>query len=109
MYDLVNCSTFLKSADQSDYKRRMDLIEQILKSEVYDTGKIINDDVYREKQRAKMISRLTPFDTSILEQPGITFRYRAPFPHFDLFKQITSNYFTFDKQFLYYYQWYANS
>ena len=51
-YDLLRDSSFTKSEDQSDYQKRMDFQAKAIESESWDTGKVINDHVYREKQRA---------------------------------------------------------
>ena len=48
-YDLIEDSTFYLAADQSDYKKRVQFSDAILASEKWDTGIIINDDVYRSK------------------------------------------------------------
>jgi hypothetical protein len=48
-YDLIEESTFYLAADQSDYKKRKYFSESLLDSEKWDTGIIINDDVYRSK------------------------------------------------------------
>jgi hypothetical protein len=75
--------------------------EDALKSEVLDREKILNDDVYRSKQEKKMISRLSPFDKSILDKP-VRF-LNPPCNHPDLHIKIFDWYFTFEKQYNYFY------
>lgn len=96
-FDLIEDSTFYLAADQSDYKKRMAFIESLLNSEVWDMGVIINDDVYRKKQKAKMISRLSPFDQSVLYEWGIEVPMLNCMNHLELHVIILANYFTFEK------------
>ena len=48
-YDLVEGSTFKKAQDQSDFERRIHFMDRLAASEVWDTGTVINDDIYRSK------------------------------------------------------------
>jgi hypothetical protein len=96
-YDLIEDTTFYLAADQSDYKKRMQFSESVIGSEKWDIGIIINDDVYRSKQEAKMISRLSPFDQSVLSEFGIEVPMRQCMNHLDIHVIILANYFTFEK------------
>ena len=48
-YDLVEGSTFKKAKDQSDFELRINFMDRLAASEVWDTGTVINDDIYRTK------------------------------------------------------------
>jgi len=78
----------------------------LLDSEVWDTGEVINDEVYRRKQRNKMISMLSPFDYSILNRidPPIN----PSICHSDLHATILEYNFTFERQYQFYFQWYVD-
>jgi hypothetical protein len=112
-YDLIDESTFHIAADQSDYKTRMRFIESLLDSEVWDIGIIINDDVYRAKQEKWMISMLTKFpNLESHEEQGIYTGVVAPKPkkicHLLVHEIIHENFFTFEKQDLFYFKWYRD-
>ena len=96
-YDLVDKSSFGAAADQSDYMKRVRFQDQLLLSEKYDLGKIVNDDVYRTKQRKKMISRLSPFDQSVLYEKGIEIPFRPFDCHPDLQPYFFKHNFSFEK------------
>ena len=96
-YDLIEDSTFYLAADQSDYKKRMAFIDSLIESESWDTGVIINDDVYRTKQYKKMHSRLSPHDQSVLYEWGIEVPMLNCINHLEIHVIILANYFTFEK------------
>lgn len=75
----------------------MDFQAQVLESREWDTGTVVNDDVYREKQREQMRSRLSPFDQSILTAPGIDVSFSVPVPHAELYPKIFAENFTFEQ------------
>ena len=105
-YELIQGTTFLKAKDQRDFEKRIHFMERLAASEVWDTGTFLNDDVYRTKQREKMRSMLSPFDTSILNRPDPPLL--PPICHPELHLQLSTLNFTFEKQFCFYYQWYAD-
>ena len=47
-------------------------------SNSWDTGKNLNDDVYKKKQMNKIISRLSLINQQVINEKGITVPFRNP-------------------------------
>jgi len=93
-YELTECSSFLKSADQSDYKKRIDFINSLLDSEKWGNEKVLNDDVYRRKQRRKIESMLSK--QTLHSDPSIE-AFRRKNLHPEMYAKVWDNYFMFEK------------
>lgn len=44
----------------------------------WDTGKVMNDDIYKKKQMNKIISRLSKINMNVIYEKGIIIPYRNP-------------------------------
>jgi hypothetical protein len=50
----------------------------------WDTGKVLNDDIYKMKQMNKIISRLTLINLHVINEKGITIPFRNPLPSLEI-------------------------
>lgn len=83
----------------------MKFIENLLTAEKWDTGRIVNDDTFRKKQKNKIQSMFDPRDFSILNTPVHATAVQIVHP--DLYKKLNKYYFTFRRQNEFFYEWYS--
>lgn len=85
----------------------MEFQAKAIESESWDNGKVDNNEVYKSKQKAQMLRRISNLDQSILIEPGINvFKRSGCVPEFKA-KLFQKN-FKFEQCRNFYYQWYAN-
>lgn len=82
---------------------------QVLESRNYDAKRIVNDEVYRLRQRKKMESMLSKHDQSVLTEPGIDVSFAIRRVHEELYPHIFDYNFTFKQQNDFYYTWYSEA